>query len=431
MERLSHSRPTMPLTLRAVSLNDQPITQPITASFGPKGGSIGRADTNTLAAARTPSAASRGARPRSSLTGDGLSPSRTSAAPIRSSCATSRWRSASRRRCEHGDQVRIGGYLLEVTDERRRRRPNRGRRWPRLARRSVRFDRRCRSPPARAAAPSRSGARRFRLRRRSPTSAARCRPAIRSPSCSVIRRAAPAAPSSLPVRHRRRRPEPAARRLRSRSRRAGAAATAAAQPRVLGGSGAFDDLIPSVAPASIDSLFGLSPGRRAGSARRLPRRRAGCRESEQPRRAAPRAVDRSARSVRPPSKGAPASTPSRRRCPTRRRSCARRSRSASACRKPRPTPSSSAGRRRSRSPRRHRPALEPRRCAIGAALAGAAPASLRREPLPAAGRGVHRPPRHRLVPRRPRRLERPLRRRRRPPRPAAEHRPRPSCASSA
>ena len=38
----------MPLTLRAVSLNDQPITQPITASFGPKGGSIGRADTNTL-----------------------------------------------------------------------------------------------------------------------------------------------------------------------------------------------------------------------------------------------------------------------------------------------------------------------------------------------------------------------------------------------
>ena len=39
----------MPLTLRAVSLNDLPITQPIAASFGSQGGSIGRADTNTLA----------------------------------------------------------------------------------------------------------------------------------------------------------------------------------------------------------------------------------------------------------------------------------------------------------------------------------------------------------------------------------------------
>ena len=43
----------MPLTLRAVSLNDQPITQPITAQFGAQGGSIGRADTNTLALARS------------------------------------------------------------------------------------------------------------------------------------------------------------------------------------------------------------------------------------------------------------------------------------------------------------------------------------------------------------------------------------------
>ena len=39
----------MTLTLRAVSLNDQPLTQPITAHFDLHGGTIGRADHNTLA----------------------------------------------------------------------------------------------------------------------------------------------------------------------------------------------------------------------------------------------------------------------------------------------------------------------------------------------------------------------------------------------
>jgi FHA domain-containing protein len=39
----------MPLTLRAIALNDSPLSQPITASFDERGGSIGRADTNTLA----------------------------------------------------------------------------------------------------------------------------------------------------------------------------------------------------------------------------------------------------------------------------------------------------------------------------------------------------------------------------------------------
>lgn len=39
----------MTLTLRAVSLNDQPLSQPITARFDLHGGTIGRADHNTMA----------------------------------------------------------------------------------------------------------------------------------------------------------------------------------------------------------------------------------------------------------------------------------------------------------------------------------------------------------------------------------------------
>lgn len=39
----------MALTLTAVSLNDQPLSQPITASFDASGGTIGRADHNTMA----------------------------------------------------------------------------------------------------------------------------------------------------------------------------------------------------------------------------------------------------------------------------------------------------------------------------------------------------------------------------------------------
>ena len=39
----------MTVTLRAVSLNDLPLTQPITAHFDRQGGTIGRADQNTMA----------------------------------------------------------------------------------------------------------------------------------------------------------------------------------------------------------------------------------------------------------------------------------------------------------------------------------------------------------------------------------------------
>jgi FHA domain-containing protein len=103
----------MTLTLRAVSLNDQPITQPITASFGPKGGSIGRADTNTLP---LPDPERRISRRQAEIvaTGDGFAIRNVgSANPIivrDESLALGE--SAPLR---HGDQVRIGGYLLKVT----------------------------------------------------------------------------------------------------------------------------------------------------------------------------------------------------------------------------------------------------------------------------------------------------------------------------
>lgn len=39
----------MTITLHAVSLNEQPLSQPITAVFDSQGGTIGRADHNTMA----------------------------------------------------------------------------------------------------------------------------------------------------------------------------------------------------------------------------------------------------------------------------------------------------------------------------------------------------------------------------------------------
>jgi hypothetical protein len=103
----------MPLTLRAISLNDQPITQPITASFGPQGGSIGRADTNTLP---LPDPERRISRRQAEIvaTGDGFMIKNVGSANpiIVRDQSLALGESAPLR---HDDQVRIGGYLLEVT----------------------------------------------------------------------------------------------------------------------------------------------------------------------------------------------------------------------------------------------------------------------------------------------------------------------------
>ncbi|MBB3193260.1 type VI secretion system-associated FHA domain protein TagH [Roseateles terrae] len=103
----------MTLTLRAVSLNDLPLTQPITAEFGPQGGTIGRADGNTLALPDPERHISRQqAEIRASGTGyvifnigsanpitvGGQSLAQGQSLPVRDR-----------------DEIRVGGYLLEVT----------------------------------------------------------------------------------------------------------------------------------------------------------------------------------------------------------------------------------------------------------------------------------------------------------------------------
>ena len=105
----------MTLTLRAVSLNDHPLTQPITAHFDAKGGSVGRSDHNTLA---LPDPERHISRQHAEISvGDSgyLIKNVGSANPIIvRGQALSRGESAP---LVHHDQLRIGGYLLEVIHE--------------------------------------------------------------------------------------------------------------------------------------------------------------------------------------------------------------------------------------------------------------------------------------------------------------------------
>ena len=105
----------MTLTLRAVSLNEQPLTQPITAHFDAKGGTIGRYDDNTLALPDPERHISRRqAEIRAVDVGYSIR-NVGSANPI-----TVRGQPLGRGETTtlaHRDQVRIGGYLLEVLDD--------------------------------------------------------------------------------------------------------------------------------------------------------------------------------------------------------------------------------------------------------------------------------------------------------------------------
>src|SRR6516165_9450916 len=102
----------MTLTIRAVSLNEQPITQPITARFGPEGGSIGRADNNTLA---LPDPERRISRRQAdiSVVGTGYVIKNVGSANPIIVCERSLALGESAP-LKPGDQVRIGGYLLSV-----------------------------------------------------------------------------------------------------------------------------------------------------------------------------------------------------------------------------------------------------------------------------------------------------------------------------
>ena len=108
-------RTAMTLTLRAVSLNDQPLTQPITAHFDAQGGTIGRADQSTLA---LPDPERHISRRQADIVAaaDGYRIKNVgSANPILvRGQALGQGESAL---LSHRDSVRIGGYLLEVTDD--------------------------------------------------------------------------------------------------------------------------------------------------------------------------------------------------------------------------------------------------------------------------------------------------------------------------
>ena len=105
----------MTLTLRAVSLNDLPLTQPITARFDATGGTIGRADNNTMALPDPERHISRQQAEISAEAGGYVIRNVGSANPITvSGQAVGQGQSVPLR---HLDQVRIGGYLLEVQNE--------------------------------------------------------------------------------------------------------------------------------------------------------------------------------------------------------------------------------------------------------------------------------------------------------------------------
>src|SRR5437764_283292 len=250
----------MPLILRAVSLNDQPITRPITAQFGAQGGSIGRADTNTLS---LPDPERRISRRQADVVASGsgyVIKNVGSANPIIVRDQSLALGEAAPLRA--GDQVRIGGYLLEVnadhtaSDDRtavdavgpggvdRSAAPGGGPGpWPgsltgksSLSSKAPAFP--PSSPFADLGTPVSAGNPFAELLGDS-LSAAPVAPRASSSAASPGRLPDDFDPFAPP-------PE--------------VAPAAAPRPSTSSAGGAFEDLIPSAAPASIDSLFGLTAG---------------------------------------------------------------------------------------------------------------------------------------------------------------------------
>lgn len=102
----------MILTLLAVSLNDQALSRPITASFDTTGGTIGRADHSTMALPDPERFISR-KQAEIAFVGNGYTIRNVGAAnPITVAQRTLAAGEAAPLR--HGDEVRIGGYLLRA-----------------------------------------------------------------------------------------------------------------------------------------------------------------------------------------------------------------------------------------------------------------------------------------------------------------------------
>jgi len=242
----------MPLILRAISVNDHPITRPITGRFGPDGGSIGRADTNTLALPDPERRISRRQADITAAAGSFVIKNVGSANPIIVGDQSLALGESAPLRVR--DQIRIGGYLLEVS-------------WgedgenDRTAVDSslVSADPFASIPPASLARGPNPPQMTPAFPPSSPFADLGSPISTGNPFAELLgdpslSRSAPApatssapAPSRLPDDFDPFAPPPIS-------------AAPPPRPATSSAGGAFDDLIPSAAPASIDSLFGLGAG---------------------------------------------------------------------------------------------------------------------------------------------------------------------------
>lgn len=105
----------MTLTLLAVSLNDKPLSQPITAHFGPEGGTIGRADHNTMA---LPDPERHISRLQAEIIASGENFQIRNVGAANPIVVAGRSLAAGESiGLRHGNEVRIGGYQLKVVDD--------------------------------------------------------------------------------------------------------------------------------------------------------------------------------------------------------------------------------------------------------------------------------------------------------------------------
>ena len=102
----------MILVIRALSLDNRPLSEPLVGTFGASGGTIGRSDTNTIA---LPDPERHISRLQAEITVEGhryLIRNAGAANPI---LLNGRALSPDERaKLAHGDELRIGGYVLSV-----------------------------------------------------------------------------------------------------------------------------------------------------------------------------------------------------------------------------------------------------------------------------------------------------------------------------
>lgn len=105
----------MTLTLSALSLNDQPLSQPVVAHFDDQGGTIGRGDQNTLA---LPDPERHISRQHARITAEAKGYRITNLSSANAVTVAGRTLGQGESApIRHRDQVRIGGFLLEARDD--------------------------------------------------------------------------------------------------------------------------------------------------------------------------------------------------------------------------------------------------------------------------------------------------------------------------